>query len=111
MSPDHPVPADQLIRRILCGSFYSSCEASHRQTANASTGLARRRLTKERAVSGNCSTYIALTLAAMAAIMSAPGQTREMFKELPGLLVSSAAPEAAALAGAIGERPEAVLPP
>lgn len=49
-----------------------------------------------------CSTYIALVLAATAAIMSAPGRTADAHQILQ-FLVSSAAPEATVIAGAIGD--------
>ncbi len=57
---------------------------------------------------GGCITYVALTLAAAAAIMSAPGRAGNTYRILQ-FLASTAAPEAAAMAGAIGEDPEALL--
>lgn len=61
--------------------------------------------------SGNCSTYIALALAAATAIVSLPGQADATYQALQWMLSANAAPEAAALAGAIGAKPEALLPP
>ncbi len=60
---------------------------------------------------GNYCTYIALTLAAMAAILSMPGRADATYQKLQWLLQASALPEAAAIAGAIGERPDALLSP
>ena len=57
-----------------------------------------------------CSAYIALALAATAAIMSAPGQADNTGQVLQ-VLFSTAAPNAAALAGAIGDNPQSLMPP
>jgi hypothetical protein len=56
------------------------------------------------------SVYIALALAATAAIMSAPGQADNTGQILQ-LLFSTAAPDAAAIAGAIGDNPQSLMPP
>jgi hypothetical protein len=61
--------------------------------------------------SGDCSTFVALALAAAAAVVSIPRQTGATYQTLQRLLSANTAPEAAALAGAIGARPEALLPP
>jgi hypothetical protein len=55
--------------------------------------------------------YFTLVLAAAAAIMSAPAQSGETSQKLQWLLVTSAAVEASVMAGAIGEDPDAMLPP
>ncbi len=57
---------------------------------------------------GDCGTYIAVTLAAAAAIMSAPGQAKDPY-HIGRFLLSTAAPEADAMAGAIGDDPESLL--
>jgi hypothetical protein len=63
-----------------------------------------------RSSAGGCSTYIALTLAAIAAIMSEPGRAADTYQDLQSLL-SIAAPEAGAMAGAIGSKPDSLLLP
>jgi hypothetical protein len=58
----------------------------------------------------SCSAYIALALAAASAIQSAQGQADNTGQALQ-LLFSAAAPDAAAIAGAIGDNPQSLLPP
>jgi hypothetical protein len=55
-------------------------------------------------------TWLALVLAAVSAIASEPGQTIDAH-QLSQLLIQSTGPEAAALAGAIGERTDIAVPP
>jgi hypothetical protein len=64
-----------------------------------------------RSRTGDCCTIIALTLAAAAAILSAPGQADNTYQTLQWLLATSAATEAATVAGAIGERSETFVSP
>ena len=59
----------------------------------------------------DCTTCIALTLAMAAAIMSAPGRADETYQKLRWLLLTSTTPEAAVIAGAIGEQPDSLLSP
>jgi hypothetical protein len=59
----------------------------------------------------NFSTYVALALAAVAAIISAPGQADATYQELRWLRLTSATSGAAALATALSDHPEALLPP
>jgi hypothetical protein len=61
-------------------------------------------------IARNCSTYIALTLAAATAVISTPGQAEATYQKLQWLLLM-AAPEAAAVAGAIGERSDTFVSP
>jgi hypothetical protein len=49
--------------------------------------------------------YVTLVLAAAAAIMSSPARPGETARKLQWLLLTSAAAEAEAMAGAIGEDP------
>lgn len=63
-----------------------------------------------RSKANTCIACLALTLAATAAIMSTPGQPEGTY-EILQFLLSTAAPEAAAMAGAIGENPDSLLPP
>lgn len=56
-------------------------------------------------------TYVALALAAIAAIMSAPGHNAGASHKLQELLSMSAEIEAAAMAGAIGEDPTVLMSP
>ena len=50
----------------------------------------------------DCITYVALVLAALAAVLSAPGGADDAHR-ITQFLVSTAAPEASAIAGAVGE--------
>ncbi|HTB46103.1 MAG TPA: hypothetical protein VK741_20955 [Acetobacteraceae bacterium] len=59
---------------------------------------------------GTCSIYLALALAGAAAIMSTPGQAVWARQTLQFLL-STAAPEAGAMAGAIGAKPDSFVSP
>jgi hypothetical protein len=59
---------------------------------------------------GTCSIYIALALAGAAAIMSTPGQA-ECARQTLHFLLSTAAPEAGAMAGAIGANPDSFASP
>jgi hypothetical protein len=54
---------------------------------------------------------VALVLAAAAAVVSAQDQPGEAYKKLRWLLSAGAAPEAAVMAGAIGENPGVSAPP
>jgi hypothetical protein len=60
---------------------------------------------------GNFSTYIALALAAVAAVASAPGHADATFQRLQWLRLISASSGAAALATALSNHPESLLPP
>jgi hypothetical protein len=57
-----------------------------------------------------CTTLVALGLAAAAAIMSAPGHP-DMARQMSAWLQSGMRPEAEAIAGAIGQHPDQVVPP
>jgi hypothetical protein len=57
-----------------------------------------------------CIVYVTLVLAAAAAIASSPARPGETSRKLQCLLLTSAVAEAAAMAGAIGEDPEALVP-
>jgi hypothetical protein len=50
----------------------------------------------------DCITYVVLVLAALAAVLSAPGGADDAHR-ITQFLVSTAAPEASAIAGAVGE--------
>jgi hypothetical protein len=58
----------------------------------------------------NCTTLVALVLAVVAAIMSAPGHADAPW-QLSDWLQLSICPEADAMAGAIGEQPVQMVPP
>jgi hypothetical protein len=55
--------------------------------------------------------YIALVLAAVAAVMTAPSNAGEADKKVEWLLLTIGGSESAAMAGAIGENPEFAVPP
>jgi hypothetical protein len=55
--------------------------------------------------------YVALTLAATAALLSVPDRNAITYYEMQRLSLADIAPRADALAGAIAENPSAMIPP
>ncbi len=55
--------------------------------------------------------FIALMLAAAAALLSIPGQTGSPYPDIQGLLGSGAAAEFDAISGSIAEHPAEMIPP
>lgn len=58
-----------------------------------------------------CGLYVALALAAAAAVMSAAPKTGAALQEFQSLLLASVAPEADATAGAVGANPDFPVSP
>lgn len=58
-----------------------------------------------------CALYVALVLAAAAAVMSATPSTGAALQGFQSLLLASVAPEAAATAGAVGASPDFPVSP
>jgi hypothetical protein len=61
--------------------------------------------------SGGATVFVALSLATAVAMMSLANLASERFPSLRTLLLMSAAPEAAASAGAVGQNPEFPVSP
>lgn len=55
--------------------------------------------------------FVALILAAAAALLSIPGRTDSPYADIQWLLASSAAAELDTISGSIAEHPDEVIPP